>query len=444
MTSDDPDDPKDAPGLVTLVAMGRAAPKAYTVSELDRGLNAVRSRLAAGRAHPRTVRLWSLLGAAAVVCLVVTVTVGPSGRQAAHAPAPPVEVSRIEGGAAIEGGYLSQSGTSGVKVLFSEGSTFTLMPGARGRLRSVARDGANLAIERGTASVSVTPERDHRWLVEAGPFLVRVTGTVFTVSWDPSSERFELRLRHGHVVISGPVVNGGLALRAGQHLIVNLPQGQTVITDEPAETAGPAPDDLASPPRSPPAVRRANGLDRSLGGHPASPLGPPAVLAPSPASRALRARGWAVELAKAHWDRILEEAERDGLDATLETASSEDLFALADAARYRRHADLARATLLAQRRRFPNAPRSLDAIFLLGRAEELRERGTRQQAITWYDEYLASAPLGAYAAEALGRKMMLTNEVGGVAEAGRIAQEYLRRFPGGSYARSARALQRVP
>jgi TolA-binding protein len=128
---------------------------------------------------------------------------------------------------------------------------------------------------------------------------------------------------------------------------------------------------------------------------------------------------------------------------TLEKAPSEDLFALADAARYGRRASLARAALLAERRRFPGSPRSLDAAFLLGRVEESTERG-RHRAIEWYDEYLAHAPTGAYVAEALGRKMILTDELEGVASARPVAEEYLRRFPRGSYAGSARALRRVP
>ena len=66
------------------------------------------------------------------------------------------------------------------------------------------------------------------------------------------------------------------------------------------------------------------------------------------------------------------------------------------------------------------------------------------RAIAWYDEYLTRAPSGAYAAEALGRKMTLTNELGGADEAKPIAEEYLRRFPRGSYAGSARALRHVP
>jgi hypothetical protein len=256
---------------------------------------------------------------------------------------------------------------------------------------------------------------------------------VFTVSWDPASERFELALQHGRVVVSGP--GGEIALHAGQHLVVSLPKAETVITAEPpAPDAGPeAPPPAVSVSHGPPSPPRATVARRAAPGPAAS----------TPAAKVGGGRRWAAELARGSWDGILADVDRDGVDVTLESASSDDLFALADAARYRRRADLARAALLAQRRRFPHAPRSLDAIFLLGRVEELRAQGTAQ-AIVRYDEYLAQAPAGAYAAEALGRKMILTDERDGRSAARPIADEYLRRFPGGSYAGSARALQRAP
>jgi hypothetical protein len=171
---------------------------------------------------------------------------------------------------------------------------------------------------------------------------------------------------------------------------------------------------------------------------PASPAAPPAAVAKGDGERR-----WGDELLRGQWDRILGDVERTGLQATLDKASSEDLLVLADAARYRRRTDWARAALLAARRRFPTSPRSLDALFLLGRVEETQEHGGAR-AIAWYDEYLARAPTGAYAAEALGRKMTLTSEIAGPADVRPIAEEYLRRFPQGSYAGSARALQRVP
>jgi hypothetical protein len=66
------------------------------------------------------------------------------------------------------------------------------------------------------------------------------------------------------------------------------------------------------------------------------------------------------------------------------------------------------------------------------------------RAVAWYDEYLSLAPTGTYAAEALGRKMTLTSKLEGRLKARPIAAEYLRRFPNGSYAGSARALSRAP
>jgi TolA-binding protein len=349
-----------------------------------------------------------------------------------------VAVNRVEGGKLLDGGYLSESGGGGVKLFFDDGSKFVLTPGTRGRLRPITQAGAHLAIERGTGSFEITPNRERRWSVEAGPFLVVVQGTNFDVDWEPASEQFELRLRRGRVTVSGPVVGENLALRAGQRLTVSLPKGVSVIAeDRPTPSEGePTAPDAASARVAPAATPRA-GSDE-----------PRASAVPVPLSSAAPAehraeRRWKDALASGRWDQILAEVERDGVDSTLQTASSEDLLALSDAARYRRRVDLARAALLSHRRRFPGSPRSLDALFLLGRVEELRGSG-RAKAIGWYDDYLSRAPAGTYAAEALGRKMVLSNEVGGPASARPIAAEYLRRFPDGSYAGAARTLQRVP
>jgi hypothetical protein len=355
------------------------------------------------------------------------------GERAVTAPRP-VALSRIEGGRLLEGGYLSASGNAGIGVFFDEGSQFILAPGTRGRLREVNPAGARLSIEHGSASLRITESLQHRWSVESGPFLVTVKGTDFTVSWDPASERFEVRLRRGRVEVYGPTVGEGLALRPGQRLIVNLPKGETVISEEPfdrnplvAEAAGVASSSTSGAVAPSASVERAADVA-------------PAARASAGSSAVAAERRWREALANGHWDRILSQADGDGIDATLRSASSDDLFALADAARYRRRTDLARATLLAQRSRFPSSARSLDAAFLLGRVEEARPSG-RAQAISWYEEYLVRAPAGTYAAEALGRKMVLTKELSGAASARPIAEEYLRRFPEGSYAGAARALR---
>jgi hypothetical protein len=421
-------DPFDAPALSALVELSRNAVKPPSDAQLERGLSELRERVATIRSRGRAWRRFSW--AAAAAALLAAGFWGVSAFRNGWTTSEPVMVDRIEGGAMLEGGYLSESGHAGIGVFFNEGSSFVLAPGTRGRLREVSKDGARFAIEDGAASFQITPNAARRWSVEAGPFLVTVKGTIFKVDWDPVSERFELILRRGRVVVTGPVAGGGVPLRAGQHLVIVLPKAETLITEEPADEEGARP---ISPSEAPGPAAEPGAK------HPV----PRTNLAGPTAPRGIGARRWGELLAAGRWDRILADADHEGIEATLASASSEDLLALADAARYRRRVELARAALLAQRRRFPGSARALDALFLLGRVEELSSDGSAR-AIAFYDDYLARAPRGGYAAEALGRKMILSNDLGGPSKARPIAEEYLRRFPGGSYAGSARALGHVP
>jgi TolA-binding protein len=410
---------------------------------------------------------------AAAVAVLVVKTVGTSSLSPRAA-----ELSySVEGGSVVAGGYLRQVGRSGVKLSFNEGSQLALMPGARGRLLSVDRGGARMAVEQGTASFRITPSGHHLWLVDVGPFLVTVKGTVFTVSWDAGSERFELRLRRGRVAVSGPISGGDLELRAGQRVVVNLPRAETLITEDageeeaterstsdggpaaasspaeapaalptvPPKTAGKSRQEKVTVPSALPAASTQALAAKLRRRGAAAGTGPTAGPSPGrPAAGTTEgARRWDQAMAGGDWDRILEDVERDGVTATLVGASDEELLALANAARYRRRMDLAREALAAERRRFPSSRRTLDATYLLGRVEEAT-MGGRARAVRWYDEYLSRAPAGTYASEALGRKMTLMNELNGASRARPLAEEYLRRFPGGSYAGSAQALMRAP
>ena len=409
---------------------------------------------------------------AAAVAVLVVKTVGTSSLSTRASEL----AYSVEGGSVVAGGYLRQVGRGGVKLSFNEGSQLALMPGARGRLLSVNAGGARMAVEQGTASFRITPSAHHLWLVDVGPFLVTVKGTVFTVSWDAGSERFELRLRRGRVAVSGPISGGDLELRAGQRVVVNLPRAETLITEDAGEdgaTDSPTANDVgdaATPAEGPVAVAKTPQKTRQETRQEKSvvPSALPAASTPALSAGRVRRRGaaagagptsasssgrptgaadsarrWDQAMAGGDWDRILDDVERDGVTATLAGASDEELLALANAARYRRRMDLAREALSAERRRFPSSRRALDATYLLGRVEEATTGG-RARAVRWYDDYLSRAPSGTYASEALGRKMTLMNELNGASRARPLAEEYLRRFPGGSYAGSAQALMRAP
>lgn len=429
---------RDDAALDALIERVRVV-RSPTRAELESGLDAVRARVERSNGRRKWATRIALLGALALVPAL--------GFLVARGVAPPLpELSYdVRGGSVLDGGYLQQEGHAGVNVSFSEGSHFVLTPGSRGRLRTVSSERARIGVEHGSALVDITPQTGRLWEVEAGPFVVTVKGTAFTLAWDPVDERLDLRLRHGQVVVSGPISGGELTLLAGQRLSVSLPNATTLISEDRAQqesSEGALLDPAAAVTNapSPGATTPASAADVQ-GAAPTSASERPsaeeraAVREPNAAEPKRR---WSDELANGRWDVILADAERSGLAATLSTASGEELFALANAARYRQRLELAHDALQALRRRFNGSSRALDAVFLLGRVDEARSQGA--QAITWYDAYLAQAPSGGYAAEALGRKLTLVNKTLGSVQARPIAQDYLRRFPEGSYARLARAL----
>jgi len=415
----------------------RAAIPPMTAAQRESGLDMVRARLAARRQQRvRLLRLSAVgMGAGMAACALLWVFSG--GRVVA--PQTESLAYRVEGGEIVDGGYLRSLGSAGVRLRFAEGSELEFVAGARGRLRSVDAKGARLAIERGTAAVNVVHRPGARWLVDAGPFLIAVQGTTFTVAWDPTGEQLDLRMEQGMVSVTGPLSSGAIAVRAGQRLAINLPKGEVVLRDvESAAAVHPAGAPVAPEPEAAPAKQ---GLDTEAGETARDASGQPSGAHPRAA--VAWPRNWSAALVAGDTDSILRDVERRGLARCLAEASAEELSALADAARYRRRDSIARQALLSQRSRFPSSPRALDSAFLLGRLEEMHEGG-RRKALSWYERYLEESPSGAYASEALGREMIVTQDLMGDAAAQRVAGDYLRRFPTGTYAGAARALRRGP
>ena len=147
-------------------------------------------------------------------------------------------------------------------------------------------------------------------------------------------------------------------------------------------------------------------------------------------------------MAAGDYRTVVSEAEARGVDAVLGRVALPDLAALADASRYAGRQDLARRALLAERARFSGSPEARAAAFLLGRIAD-DAGGPPGPAVRWYDDYLSEAPGGAFAAEALGRKLAALARAGDPA-ARAAAAEYLRRYPEGPYAGQARETLGAP
>ena len=62
---------------------------------------------------------------------------------------------------------------------FSDGSEVRVRPDSRLRLLGVTPNGAQVALERGSAHVSVVHQQKTKWVFSAGPYRVHVIGTQF-------------------------------------------------------------------------------------------------------------------------------------------------------------------------------------------------------------------------------------------------------------------------
>jgi FecR-like protein len=347
----------------------------------------------------------------------------------------------VVNGTVSDGGYVRAKPSGGTELRFSDGSSLALDPGTSTRVTDIDAHGSRVLLESGRAHVRVTHRPAAKWVVDAGPYSVYVVGTEFDVRWSGSEEVLDVQMHRGAVIVRGPLASGGLTMEAGQHLVANVKEGEIFLDASPGSEAANLPraraespeptfvDPGSPPPSAGPAAAAAAHANRAR----------PSVgrALPSVATDA----SWSKLIAQGDFQGVLADAEQRGLARTLETASAADLTALADAARYVRRGDVARRTLLAERERFPRSGTAREAAFFLGGlAEDESGVTAAKTALDWYERYMAESPRGTYAAQALGRQMILVHKLRGAGAARPIAAEYLSRFPTGPYVDSARKL----
>jgi FecR protein len=340
-------------------------------------------------------------------------------------------------GAQKDGAYVSAPNNAAASLHFTDDTVVEVAAASQLRVEDTSRRGARVLLERGLAKVHVVHRERTRWTFEAGPFEVLVTGTRFDLSWDPASEVLVLKLHEGSVEIQTPFGAAPVALHAGQDFRADLHERSMTTTDGgvmPAEHASVAPAGASASSGAAPASAVApEAPSTSANSGPLSLPGSSAAL-PSSAS----ARPWPKLVAAGQFTALLAQANERGTSNCLRACSASDLSALADAARYTGRTELAGQSLHALRARFAREPEGHSAAFLLGRLRE--GQGAASDARTWYERYSNEAPGGPYAAEALAGKMRTTLTLEGRAAAEPIAEDYLRRYPTGVQAGTARGI----
>src|SRR4051812_48199169 len=329
-----PQYPEDAAqGLAGLTALARdrlpSAEGPHAVREAY-----ARFRVASGErteSRRRTRAIWAVstgaLALAAVGALLLPIL---------RRPAPPALSLRVEGGAVAEGGYVRAVASDGEpRLRFSDGTEVTLERATRARVAETDEHGARVLLEEGRARAHVVSRPRSRWIFDAGPCRVWVTGTRFDLRWSAARQVLEVALFHGNVTVEGPPAVAGVPMRAGQRLVMDVKAGTVrfgeIGVGETEEGAGVSTGASGSTGASATTAATAT----------ASPSveareAPEEASVPEEGTRraAGRAEGWQARVLAGEFRGVIREARRRGIDEVMRRESAANLMALADAARY--------------------------------------------------------------------------------------------------------------
>jgi hypothetical protein len=265
--------------------------------------------------------------------------------------------------------------------------------------------------------------------VIAATELRRRRRTVRRLGWRP------LLLAAASLVIGigvGSRLSGGssdpearLGLRAEHYELVAPNRSAPGLAAQPALSASPLATGFpsASPPRPPVTSPRSSSATPGTPAESATP------------------EQWVRWVASGEFARVVNDARSFGEARCLSECPREPLRALAESARYSGQASLAQHALEALRSRFPNTVDAAEAAFLIGRAAE--RSGQWTEALRNYELYLAEAPNGRFAEDAVGGKLQVLAQRGDPA-ARNAATQYLERFPQGLHAERARQVLSPP
>jgi hypothetical protein len=410
--------------VARLVGLARDAPALHLTPEEGTGLHRLERSLLDGARRARAPAWgWRLAAVAACAAAICGLALRLRDRALTY---------EVANATLNDGGYVS-TGNVEASLRFSDRSEIGAAPGTRLRVSQLEVRGARVMLEGGVLHVRIRPEPHASWTLDAGPYVVHVTGTEFDLAWRADERTLDVRLRKGSVVVEGPLADGGVKVTAGQHLVANPGAGTLSLVNELNESA---PSDVPS------TSSASLPIEASAPSARAPLVAPRSALLFHDAGSAGKGRveeqGWGARVARSDFDGVIADVERRGVDKALAESSVADLAALGDAARYARRPDLARRALMAQRTRYPGSVQAADAPFFLGGLAEGQK--SEASALQWYDLYLGESPSGAYASQALGRKMMLLQRLSDPEGARRVATDYLVRFPGGQYADAASKL----
>jgi hypothetical protein len=329
-------------------------------------------------------------------------------------------------GQAIVAGRTVSLALGGNDLTFSDGSRLSALASSEVQLSDLHPGGARVQLVRGTVAVDVVHRDGTAWSVGAGPYVVHVTGTKFSLSWTEETGAFELEMQSGEVLVTGGTLARARRVRTGERLHVEA----SLSNERPAASAG------ATSSAAPPATSVAPATlpaGRHQPEEPATARGAPS----SSSSPQLDSADWREFARKGDYKKAWELVSAAGFDAIGARSDMNDLVMLCDVAHFTMHVSEAKTCFESVRRRFPGLPDASTAAFQLGQLS-----ATQKEAANWFGTYLREQPSGRLAREARGRLMEALVALGDLPGAREQANRYLTLYPDGAHAQFARSILR--
>lgn len=150
---------------------------------------------------------------------------------------------------------------------FSDGTVLQLAKDTSTQVTHIDAHGADIELTRGQLTADVHAQPEARWKLRAGPYAVEVTGTRFTMTWDPPAGRLTVVMHEGSVLVRGPHLGHAHALTAPASLAVSredgilappspasAPSATSSVVAQPSATQTGPPPSREPPPATPPSA----------------------------------------------------------------------------------------------------------------------------------------------------------------------------------------------
>ncbi len=352
----------------------------------------------------------------------------------------------LDGVAVTEGAFISGNIFQKTELDFSDGSQIELKPKSKIRIRTLNADGAHLLLERGRIDANIINKKKSNWQIDVGPYCISVTGTKFSVKWEPATDDFRLEMIEGSVIVTGPLSEKEKVLRTGESLhITSALKNKTKQQDSILDTGFQDTDFLGTDFRE---EENRNGKETEIEDIFSNDI-PPSDLQNLPTSRLKSSvtvqqhdslSDWRYASESGKYAEALTLAKQAGFEKILKNSSASELVALGDTARHAGDLKSAESAYKTVRKRFPKSVHSSNAAFLLG-VTEFNKTDSYLEAAKWFKIVaLEQSTKAGLSKEAAGRLIESLKLGGDLEGAKKAAQSYLSKYPDGPHQKQAAQL----